>query len=106
MPTLLFSKKGFIEWVNRQVSEKDVVIVGTDKLSSSIYKKDCIKVEHIYARDCIQDEGIGHIAFNATPSIGILIMDKKRLSAKGKEVWKEVYPAKPAPKKQSPKKKK
>lgn len=91
MPTYIYNKKDFIEFIQKQV-KSDEVIVFTDGMTGncSISKKAGIKVTHQYSHEAFKDEGIGHIAFRETLALGVLIAKKKRLSKVGQDAMKNI----------------
>lgn len=86
MPTYVYQKKDFIEFIEQQVKD-DEVIVFTNELTGnmSTSKKGGIKITHQYSEKAFKDEGIGHIAFGETQPIGMLIAKEKRISEDGKQ---------------------
>lgn len=85
MPTYIYNKKDLIDFINKEVSDNQVVVL-TNELTGnlSLSKKNGIKVTHQYAHDTFKDIGIGHLAFNKSHALGIIIADKERLSEKSK----------------------
>lgn len=81
MPTYIYSKKDFINYLEKQLTDKDVVVL-TNELSGnlSISKKNGLKLSHVYAPNSFKDEGVGHIAFGKSHPLGMIITDKERLS--------------------------
>jgi hypothetical protein len=81
MPTYIYSKKDFITYLEKQLTDKDVVVLTTELSGNlSMSKKNGLKLSHVYAPNCFKDEGLGHIAFGKSHPLGIIITGKERLS--------------------------
>ena len=90
MPTFVYSKEDFIKWIDKEVSDKQVIVFTnevTGNLTHSV--KSGIKITHQYSEKVFKDEGIGHIAFGKTHPLALLIANKERLSEMAMNVVKE-----------------
>jgi hypothetical protein len=90
MPTFVYSKEDFIKWIDKEVSQNQVIVF-TNELTGNLSHstKTGIKITHQYAETVFKDEGIGHIAFGKTHPLGLLIANKDRLSDIGAKVVEE-----------------
>ena len=86
MPTYIYSKKDLINYLEKQLSDKDVIVM-TNELSGSLStsKKNGLKLTHVYAPDTFKDYGVGHIVFGKSHPLAMIITNKERLSDKANE---------------------
>ena len=86
MPTYTYSKKDFINFIEKQVKDDEIIVLTNEKTGNlSTSKKKGLQVNHAYAPEVFSEEGVGHIAFGETTSLGILIANEKRISEAGKK---------------------
>lgn len=86
MPTYIYNKKDFLEFIDKQVGDDEVIVFTNELIGNiSMSKKSGIKLTHQYANDTFLDEGIGHIAFGKSHPLGMIIAKQERLSNKAKE---------------------
>ncbi len=81
---LIGTKKKFLELIENQIDDDDVVVLSTDLCGtiSASKKQNSQKVGFVFAADIFaQPDDIGHIAFGETSAIGLLICKEKQLSA-------------------------
>jgi hypothetical protein len=89
--TYIYSKKDFIEFIQTQVKDDEVIVFSNSVTGNlSISKKVGIKITHQYAHTAFKDVGIGHIAFGETQPIGVLIVKEKRISEDGKKAMANI----------------
>lgn len=81
MPTYVYSKEKFIEWLQKEVTE-DQAIVFSNELTGNltISARSGLKLHHVFAHDVFKDEGVGHIAFGKSLPLCLIIANKERLS--------------------------
>lgn len=91
MPTYVYSKEDFIDFIEKQV-KSDEVIVFTNEMHGnlSVSKKKGIVLPHQYSDKAFKEEGIGHIAFGETQALGVLIAKKERLSEDAKKAAEKI----------------
>jgi len=84
MPTFIYNKEDFIKWIDKEVSDKQVIVF-TNELTGDLThsEKTGIKITHQYSEQAFKDKGIGHIAFKKSHPLGLIIADKDRLSETG-----------------------
>lgn len=90
MPTFVYSKEDFIKWIDKEVSQNQVIVFTneiTGNLTHSV--KAGIKITHQYSEQVFKDEGISHIAFGKTHPLGLLIANEDKLSDIGAKVIEE-----------------
>jgi len=89
MPTYIYSKKDFINYLEKQLSATDVVVL-TNELTgnASISKKSGLKLSHVYSHETFKDSGIGHIAFGKSRPLGMIVTNKEMLSDPAMEILK------------------
>jgi hypothetical protein len=65
MPSYVYSKEDFIKWIDKEVSDKEVIVF-TNELTGnlSISNKSGIKITHQYSEEVFKDKGVGHIAIS------------------------------------------
>jgi hypothetical protein len=90
MPTYIYSKEDFIKWIDKTVSDNQVIVFTNDLTGNlSVSEKSGLKITHQYSKAVFTDAGVGHIAFNKSSPFGLIISDKARLSEKAKSVLNE-----------------
>ena len=91
MPTYIYSKKDFIEFIETQVKDNEVIVF-TNEMSGnlSVSKKKGLQITHQYSEKTFKDSGVGHIAFGNTQAIGVLIAKQDEISEDGKKAMTNI----------------
>lgn len=86
MPTYIYNKKDFIEFIETQVKEGEVIAFTNEMNGTlSFSKKKGTIIPFQFAPDSFQDQGVGHIHFNESTPLGILIVKESRLTEQSKK---------------------
>lgn len=75
MATVTFSKKRFIQFLEQQLDEDDIILMTKDLEGSiSVAKKRNVKkITFGFAADAFKQEGVGHIFYGKTPMVAFSI---------------------------------
>ena len=83
MATMAMNKSKFIEWLGKQLTDEQIILVTQDMTGSVTVntKKNSKKVTFAFAADAFRRAGdIGHIAFGQTPVVAFSVCEKSDVS--------------------------
>ena len=91
MATHIISKKAFIESLEKQIKDDDVVVLSPDLQNASVKKKKNEKhVTFRFVADTFkQPDDVKHLFFNTTPAVAFLICSLQDLSDETVTLYKE-----------------
>ncbi len=91
MSTITFSKKRFIQFLEQQLDNDDIILMTQDLEGSlSVAKKRNVKkITFGFAADAFKQEGVGHIAFGKTPMVAFSICKETDVSDQTIQMVKE-----------------
>ncbi len=90
MPTYIYSKKDFIQFIEEQVDENELIVFTDSFTGLSSTKKKGLQVNNQFASQAFKDDGVGHIMRGDTFSLGIQVTKKTSLSAEGIKTFEQI----------------
>lgn len=83
MPTTIMNKRKFINWLEKQLTDEQIILM-TQDITGTVSvnkKKNEKKVTFGFAADAFKRKGdIGHIAFGQTPMVAFSVCEKTDVS--------------------------
>jgi hypothetical protein len=93
MPTQVTNKKMFIDMLNKQLTDDDIILITRDlgNTIKVIEKRNTKQVTFEFAADSFKRKGdIGHFAFGKTPVIAFSICSKDEASDETIEIFNNI----------------
>lgn len=89
MTTVIMDKKKFIDWLQKQVGETDIIVMSQSMVGTASVnkKKNEKRVTFSFAADSFMaKDDIGHIAFGLTPTFSVVVCERKYASLESIEM--------------------
>lgn len=83
------NKRKFIDWLEKQLTDEQVILMSQDLTGSLTYtkKRNEKKVSFAFAADAFSSkDGVGHIAFGKTPMVAFSVCEKEDVSKETLEI--------------------
>ncbi|MFI0427756.1 MAG: hypothetical protein ACH34V_12465 [Flavobacterium sp.] len=83
MATTIMNKRKFIDWLEKQLTDKQIILMTQDMTGSVSVnqKRNEKKVTFAFAADAYKrKDDIGHIAFGQTPMVAFSVCEKEHVS--------------------------
>jgi len=83
MATVVLNKRKFIEWLEKQLTDDQVILMTQDIAGQLKYvkKRNETQIPFAFAADCWKHQnGVGHIAYGKTPVVAFGVSEKNEVS--------------------------
>lgn len=83
MATTVMNKRRFIDWLEKQLTDEQVVLMTQELTGNLTYtkKRNEKKVSFAFAADCFKKaEDVSHIAYGKTPMVAFSVCEKEDVS--------------------------